>query len=456
MLTQDDLKYIVNDLYKFYRVFVASHFQENLPAPHIKALSKELTKLYLGEFKRLVVNMPPQHSKSSLLTVAYPLFLIFHHPETNILIVNNSATLSEKFGISLREYIKEYGPAFNVYLSDVKHSNSHLMFCNKEGDLYPGSIRLVGAGGSITGQTLDVIIIDDPYAGFDDITPSLLQKKIDWWNTIILQRLRENCKLILLHTRWHSNDLSGYLKKNRPDDYKFVEFPAIKKDGTPLWAEAYTIETLEKRREEMGERLFEAIYQQKPLDQTSDFFEIDKVKFGVPPEYTVDKIVRAWDIASGSSVDNSDFTAGAKMIRSGDVAILTDLVHGKFGNDTKDKVVRTAFADGLNTQIAIETGVGAAAKLLFQEWKLTLPGYILKEMKPITSKVDRATPLQNAILDGRFYINISDDVLRDKIISEMRSFPAGAHDDIIDSLAYAYNELFHSSEKTANLGWVYL
>lgn len=160
----------------------------------------------------------------------------FQDPDKHILIINAEASLSENFGIRLREYVKRYGKYFNVYLSDVKHSSTHLKFEDKDGNLYQGSIRLVGADGSITGQDASYVVIDDPYKGFKDITPTLLQKKIEWFKTIVLQRLEPESKLLILHTRWHTNDLQGYLKKF-PDRYEFLELPAIQDDGTSLWPE---------------------------------------------------------------------------------------------------------------------------------------------------------------------------------------------------------------------------
>ncbi len=93
--------------------------------------------------------------------------------------MNAEASLSENFGIRLREYIREYCEIFDVYLSDVKHSSTHIKFENKHGRLYKGSIRLTGASGSITGPDANILILDDIYKGFADITPTLLEKKID-------------------------------------------------------------------------------------------------------------------------------------------------------------------------------------------------------------------------------------------------------------------------------------
>ena len=454
-----DLKIIVNDLYRFYRTFICSDFVENLPAEHIRKLSVELERLYLGDYKRLCVAMPPRHSKSSLITLAYPLWLIFHNPNLHIFIINNTQTLSEKFGIALREYVKKYGGYFNIYLSDVKHSNSHLMFTDSKGNLYSGSIRLQGAGGSITGQDVDYLILDDPYKGeADEFTPSALQKKIDWFNTIILQRLEPQTRLCILHTRWHSNDIQGYLYEHQRGDYHFINLPAIKDDGTPLWKERYSIEMLEHRKSEMGDRLFEAIYQQNPLDSTSDFFNMDAIIYNKPIDIDLsDKSCRAWDIASSDKTKGklNDSTAGILMYRLDDYAIITDLVHGQFGTDTKNKIRSTAHRDTPNIKIVIETGVAAAGELLYQEWEEQLTGYRVEQAKPIPSKVDRATPLQNAVLDKKLIINLNDNA-REKFNQEFMSFPFGEHDDIVDAAAHAYNYLFRNEESSVGLGMVYL
>lgn len=438
------IEQVVNDLYLFYRVFVGSKFAENKPAPHIKSLSRELMRMHNGEFKRMCVAMPPQHSKSSIITLAYPMWLIFQNPNLNILIVNNSSSLSEKFGIALREYIREYGEYFNVYLSDVKRSQSYLMFCDKEGKLYNGSIRLVGKGGAITGTEVDYLIVDDPYKGnAEDLTPTALEKTINWFNTIIEQRIRPHTRLVVLHTRWASQDIQGWIKENDPEDYHFIEYPAIKDDGTPLWEEVYSLNDLEKKRTRMGHRMFEAIYQQRPLDDTSDYFDVRNIKWFNPQKEIV-STVRAWDIASADEeLDNGgDYSSGARMrLYSDGTVIVDDLVYGQFGNRIKETILNTAIKDTMDCHIIIETGVGGAAKLLYKSWADQLKPYIVEQAIPVTSKVDRATPLQNAVTDGLVYIDIKNEDTLKSLKKELNGFPNYIHDDIVDSIAHAYNYL---------------
>lgn len=385
--------------------------------------------------------IPTHNSKSSMVTLAYPLWLIFQNPHLNILIVSNEASLAETFGIKLREYIKKYGAYFGVHLSESKHSSTHLMFEDKKG--LAGSIKLVGANGSITGRDADYIIIDDPYKGFEDITPTLLQKRIDWFDTIIEQRIESHTKLVILHTRWHSNDLQGYFKKNRSEDYHFISFPAIKENGEQLWPEKYTIEKLEKKRENIGERLFQSIFQQKPIDDSSNFFDLNKFHWGAPPEeLTPIQMCRGWDVAS-SDPGKNDFTAGVPIYLLNDYKsiLITDFVHGQFGKDTSQEIKNQIILDGHDNISIIETGVAAAGALLYDNWEQQLPGYFLERAIPVpnNSKADRATPLKDHIYDGHVYVDIQDNKLRKTFQDEFRAFPNGEHDDIVDAAAHAFN-----------------
>lgn len=434
-------------VYEFYKEIVGLDYPDFTEPPHIKKLANKLEELCRGEFDNLCVAMPPRHSKSSMVTLAFPLWLILNNPNLNILIVNAELSLSEKFGIDLRDYLDDFSQLTGLYVSDVKHSSTHLKFEDEYGNLYKGSIKLVGASGGITGQDANYLIIDDPYKGFEDITPGLLQKKIEWFKTKILQRREPQTKLIICHTRWHTQDLQGYLKENSPDKYTFLEFAAIDEHDNPLWPERFSIEFLKSQLEEMGERLFSSIYQQQPLDETGDFFNLDNIYFedvwDHKTQYHIAS-VRSWDLAySPEDGDKNDSTAGILMHKINDNHyVVNDLKYGQYGDDLKHVLKRTAASDTTNIPILIETGTkGGAAKFLYNEYEDFLTGYRTKQSEPIGSKVDRAMPFKDAINDGKIHIAIMDDKLRGILIEQMKSFPLGAHDDIIDALSYGYLEL---------------
>ena len=445
-LDAEDIENMTLDLYEFYFNFIALRYRDNVDAPHIRELADKLMSLYLDDdAKHLCISIPPRHSKSSIVTLAFPLWLIFHDPDMNVLIVNAEAGLSENFGIRIREYIKDYGEIFDVYLSDVKHSSTHLKFEDRQGNLYKGSIRLTGASGSITGQDASILILDDIYKGFEDITPSLLDKKIEWFKTMILQRKEPDTKLMILHTRWASNDLIGYLMEHSLDKYEFFSYPAIKEDGSPLWAERYSLEFLNAQLEEMGERLFSCIFQQKPLDETGSFFNVDKIIFlDERPVFNKKTLkCRSWDLAYSdeSKGQINDSTAGVFMQSMGDGSYyITGLEHGQYGERLKQELITTAKNDGSNTTILIESGtVGGASKHLFKEYRSYLKGYRAYQSEPIGSKVDRAYALRQAILDGKVFVYLPNENVRAEFIKQMRSFPLGRHDDIVDACAYAIN-----------------
>ena len=251
-------------------------------------------------------------------------------------------------------------------------------------------------------------------------------------------------KLIICHTRWHTNDLQGYLKEHNPSEYEFLEFPAIKPDGTPLWKERFNIEFLNNQLEEMGERLFSSIYQQQPLDSSGSFFNLDNLRFNEEINSGVISKVRSWDIAYSNEEkgDINDYTAGIYMQKTIDgFYIISQLTYGQFGNDLKNKIKSTARLDTPNTQILIETGtVGGASRFYFNELKKSLQGYRVKQSEPIGAKVDRASPFRDAVYDGRIIINLPDHQ-REQLIRQLQEFPLGRHDDIIDACSYAYNYL---------------
>jgi len=464
MLSKDEIDNLLmnlneachDDLYLFYCKYIACDFRETVDAPHIDTLAGNLMDLRDGVISRLCVAMPPRHSKSSMITLAFPLWLLSKDKDLNILVVNNSAGLSEKFGIQLREYIRRIGPEFDLYLSDVKHSSTYIMFTDSKGELQKGSIRLVGASGSITGQDADYIILDDIYSGFDDITPSLLAKKIDWFKTIIEQRIEPQTKMVILHTRWHSEDLQGYLKDNYPDDYTFLEFPAIDKEGKPLWPERYSLAEYDKKRKSMGERQFQAIYQQQPLDLTSDFFHVDHLHFETRFDDWPIARCRSWDIASSDDTlgDQRDYTVGVRMLRTpGDQYWIFDFERGQYGNDVKNVIQKTARLDGAAYKILLEPGTkGGASGLLYNEYKSALAGYNTEQSEPIGTKADRATPLANAIYDGKVHICINNDEMRETLLSELKSFPNGKHDDIVDAISYGYLYLSKHGDNLVKTG----
>ena len=435
-----------------YEVYRKLTIKDSVPATHVKEISDVLVHVTLNDdyYNRVCVSQPPRTAKSSLITLSYPFWLILNNPDTNIVIVNNTQSLAENFGIRLRQLFIDYKELLelnNIKLSDTKHSNSFFMFETLDGKLYDGSIKLMGTGGTLTGQNVDILICDDLIKGFSDCTPTLLAKKIEWFKSIILQRLEPHSKLIILGTRWASNDIIGYLEQNQPEDYKIIKMPALTDDGNCIWDNRYDPSFFIDRKREIGDRLFEALYQQRPLDETGDFFNLDKVRFITDdelPNYKIISKVRSYDCAYSDDTkgDVNDRTASVLMLRTiDDYYIIRELRADRYGERLFNVIQSTARLDTPSIPVLIETGtVGGSSKALFDIYKDRLQGYRVEQSKPIHSKVDRAYGFKEAILDGKVLICL-DDYSRGQLLEEMRGFPLMKHDDIIDACSYAYNYL---------------
>lgn len=445
-------KLVVNDLYNFYEYFVINHFnKEVVPAPHIRTLSRELMKMYRGDYRKLTVSMPPRHSKSSLITLAFPLWLICRDPTLNIMVINSTFTLSESFGIRIRELFHQYSETFGLKVSDQKHASGWIMFEDLDGNLTGGSIRLIGIGGQITGFDADWVIVDDLVKGVQDTTPTVLDKTKDFFNGIVMQRVEPDTRLIVLGTIWHSEDILSYIRKEQKDEYKIIDMPAYDINDNVLWPKRYTLDFFHTREKEMGTRLFQALYMCHPLDTTGSFFNLDKVMFGEYHGYLINSkgTCRSWDFAYSNEEKGevNDYTAGIKMTRTvDDMYLIHDLVYGQFGDQLINTVQSIARADSPNIPILIETGTkGGASEFLFKEYKTKyLNGYRVQQSEPIGAKVDRAAPFRDAILDGKIIIDLPDEQ-REQVIRQLQSFPLHKRDDIIDAMSYAYNFLSQGS-----------
>jgi phage terminase large subunit-like protein len=383
------------------------------------------------------------------------------NPELNILIVNYNEKLANRFGARLRQLFIDNADLLasrDIYLSKAEHAKASFRFENSKGE-FLGTINLVGTGGTITGTDVDICICDDLIKGFKDTTKRLLDDLYEWFKEIIIPRLEPHSKLFVLGTRWHTRDIIGRLKEEHPDKYDFIELKALNEDGTCIWPNKYTPEFFEERREEVGSRVFEAQYQGQPLDETGDFFNLDNLYFedvfDHKTHYTMHS-VRSWDLAySEEDGGKNDSTAGILMHKINENHyVINQLKYGQYGDDLKKVLKETAKADKTNIPILIETGTrGGAAKFLYNEYEEYLTGYRTKQSEPIGTKADRATPFSNAVYDGKVHVCINNNEQRELFLSQLKSFPNGKHDDLVDACAYGYLWLSkHSNDTVGTAG----
>lgn len=434
-----------------YDIYSTLTVKDSIPAEHVKRLSDELMATVLDDDAkdRLCVIQPPRTAKSSTITLSFPFWLILMNPEFNILIVTYNDTLAKRFGTRLRQLFidnEDLLASRDIYLSKAEHAKTSFSFENSKGELL-GSINLVGTRGTITGTDVDICICDDLIKGFMDTTQKLLDDLYEWFREILIPRLEPHSKLFVLGTRWHTQDIIGRLQKNHPEKYRFIHLKALNEDGSCIWPNKYTPEFFEDRREDVGDRVFEAEYQGQPLDETGDFFDLDWLIFEEDFDYSNPLItgqVRSWDLAYSAEEPgkDNDYTASCKMYRlSDDTYYVTDVNMERYGDGLLNVLLRTARLDTPNVRILIETGTkGGAAKELYNQYEKHFTGYMTKQSEPVGSKVDRAYAFKVALMQGKIRF-VLDDNQRELLMNQLKGFPLAKHDDLVDALSYAILEL---------------
>jgi hypothetical protein len=256
---------------------------------HHKYVADILDKFANGEIKKLILTMPPQTGKSELSSRRLPAFLLGKNPNARLALCGYSDSFASKFNRDVKRIIEseEYKQIFETRLPN---STSNKLNNNHEFELEngTGSLISVGIGGGLTGNRVDVGIIDDPYKDREQANSPVYRQKVEeWYDYVFDARLHNDSQVLILMTRWHANDLVGRILKSikkgeTRENWTVINLPSIKEDsrnaddkrkiGEALWPERHSIEKLleTKRR---SPRSFDALHQGRPQEEkTNKFF----------------------------------------------------------------------------------------------------------------------------------------------------------------------------------------
>lgn len=262
--------------------FTMHTYEEYEPNWHHELVASKLDKFINKEIKNLMIFMPPQNGKSELGTRRMPAKLLGERPNDNVAIVAYNHTYSSKFNrdvqriIDTQEYHELY-PGTTLNSSNVVTVAGSYLRNSEEFEIVgkKGGLVSVGIGGGLTGRRVDVGIIDDPYKDAQDAWSHNIREKIqDWYNTVFKTRLHKDSQQLIILTRWHEEDLAGYILKTESKEWDVVVLEAIKTNktnvegdnrnpGEALWPERHTLEDLQKIKEN-NSVVFESLYQQNP------------------------------------------------------------------------------------------------------------------------------------------------------------------------------------------------
>jgi predicted phage terminase large subunit-like protein len=419
---------------------------------HIDAALATWADAPVGDGNKLMIFCPPQEGKSQKVSRRTPAWLLTHDPTLRIAIVSYAANKAERWGRQIRRDILSH-PELKITLQ--QDSRAAGRWETVEG----GQLVCVGIDGGITGEPVDVLIIDDPVRGRAEAESTTYREAAwDWWESNGSTRLSSRGRVCLMMTRWHEDDLAGRLLKNEPGQWQVVRIPAIAEEGDPLGrAPGEELVSVQNRQPGYFSALeatrsayvWLSIYMQTPTAAEGMIFKRLWWRYHRPAPAGAygserrDLGGRIWDLdtcnrfitvdLAASTKTSADFTVASALAFTldGDL-ILLDRARARVGEEQHFDLVRP-LADRWDIQVTwIERGM--IGTTLIRE--ATTSGLIVLPLEVDTDKVTRALPAADRCKAGRVWLPAGAPWL-EKWLTETSQFPVGAHDDQVDTLGHA-------------------
>jgi len=243
-----------------YLFFVQQMWPIFISGKHHQIMANAFERVVNGDLKRLIINMPPRHTKSEFASYLLPAWFLGKHPEKKIIQTAHTAELAVGFGRKVRNLVQseDYRKIFNTQLSSDSKAAGRWN-TDKGGDYFA-----IGVGGAVTGKGADILIIDDPHSEQEakQGNPAVFDNVYEWYTSGPRQRLQPGGAIIIVMTRWSKRDLTGQILKNSEKDgvneWEVIDFPAILPSGTPLWPAFWKKEELEALKAELPVSKWEA------------------------------------------------------------------------------------------------------------------------------------------------------------------------------------------------------
>ncbi|KAA6300980.1 MAG: hypothetical protein EZS26_002872 [Candidatus Ordinivivax streblomastigis] len=296
--------------------FTLSTMPAFLPTGFHEQYYSKLTEFAHGKIKKLMVFLPPQHGKSEGSTRRLPAFIQGIRPDTKIAIVSYNSPKARKFNREIQRIMD--APKYREIFPETRLSVSHTITPSgawlRNTDEFEivgklGSVKTVGVGGALTGNPVDVLIIDDLYKDAKAAWSPVVRESIsDWYDTVAETRLHNDSQQLIVFTRWHEDDLAGTLLRQQatyhpidnPNGWEVIVYQAIKEgaptpydprqEGEPLWAERHSLKKLQAIRSR-NPHVFESLYQQNPKPAQGLMYESGFVEYTLRPasKYSIRK-----------------------------------------------------------------------------------------------------------------------------------------------------------------------
>lgn len=430
---------------KNFMAFVKAMWPGFILGRHHALMAKKFEEIAQGKTKRLIINMPPRHTKSEFASYLLPAWFLGNYPNKKIIQCSNTAELAVGFGRKVRNLVdgETYGKVFpNVALRHDSKAAGRWS-TNSNGEYFA-----IGVGGTVTGKGADLLIIDDPHseqeAALAANDPTVYDKVHEWFTSGPRQRLQPGGSIVIVMTRWGKRDLTGRVLQSMierdGDEWEVIELPAIMPNEKPLWPEFWSLEELLKLRNELPLAKWSAQYQQNPTGEEGALVKREWWKMWEedrPPP--CDFIIQSWDTAFTKN-ERSDYSActtwGIFYINENpndaNIILLDALKERLEFPELKARAMQM-YKEWEPDACVIEAKA-SGAPLVFELRRMGIP---VQEYTPTrgNDKISRVNSVADMFASGKVWAPRKR--WAEEVIEELAAFPNSDHDDLVDSTTQA-------------------
>ena len=422
--------------------FVKCVWPDFVEGSHHRHIADKFNKLATGEINRLIINMPPRHTKSEFASYLLPAWMVGRDPKLKIIQATHTGELAVRFGRKAKNLIdsEDYGKIFKTRLQE--DSKAAGRWETAQG----GEYFAAGVGGAITGRGADLLIIDDPHSEQDALSPTAMESAYEWYTSGPRQRLQPGAKIVLVMTRWSTKDLTGKLiahqKEAKSDQWDVVEFPAIMDHGTnpkPVWPQYWKLEELEKVKATLPVGKWNAQWMQHPTSEEGAIIKREWwMKYDheeIPPLHHV---IQSYDTAflKKETADYSAITTWGVFYPDEDSApalLLLDAIKGRYEFPELRRLALEQYKYWQPESVIIEAKA-SGLPLTYELRQMDIPvvNFTPSKGNDKHARVNAVAPLFES---GMIYA--PEQKFAEEVIEECASFPFGDHDDLVDSTTQA-------------------
>lgn len=413
---------------------------------HHALMAKKFELIAEGKLKRLIINMPPRHTKSEFASYLLPSWFLGKYPGKKVIQTSNTAELAVGFGRKVRNLVgsETYAKIFPGVSLRQDSKAAGRWATNKGGEYFA-----IGVEGTVTGKGADLLIIDDPHseqeAAIAAHNPEVFERVYEWYTSGPRQRLQPGGAIVLVMTRWSDRDLTGRILKDaasrdKTDQWEVIELPAIMPSGKPLWPEFWSLEELQALKDELVPHKWNAQYQQTPTGEEGAIVKREwwqTWKKDDPP--SCEFLIQSWDTAFTKN-ERSDYSActtwGVFYMnedpKDAHIILLDAFQQRLEFPELKEKAYR--HYQEWEPDAFIVEAKAAGSPLIFELRRMGIP---VSEYTPVrgNDKFVRINSVSDLFRSGKVWA--PETRWAEEVIEQMASFPNASNDDLVDSTTQA-------------------